>query len=878
MFVFKVKNKSPLNTLQNNVFTNNFFNEIISSYDFLAYSINHQIRENEIKYSYIINYENPKDKFTVNCDHCNATLNLLKHYDYQTNLIKCYDCRNEKSYTPTEDFKNEIVKEKINIEKEEFKLTKFTITNKGVLINYNQKYIKWPKNSEQDYNLNLNRKDAEKIGKGMTGNIFKKQIKNGEFVSIKIYDFKSKLAKNLELYKRLIERELEIQLESTLVYKSLYIVPLKYVYKEDKKIYFVNEYMNEGNLSKIIKKYHDKLMNIMEENPSEMEKIIFTIIYQITQGLLELNANFSTIHYDLKTDNILVNELGMVKLIDFGISRINKKISNDELFAVEEINNKLNKQDKENCSPYDPKNMNEERIALSKINESCFIDYQTQFHELEQLLLDKDNYSKIKPANYFSENVNDARNFELIRFITKNLSPFLKYDSNKLNYKGFKKCLEKMKLKYNCSLIKDNSLIYIQNEKKNSSLYKFDIWSLGVILYYLLVGEEDLANCLKIGINKNPKYNENFFKELKGKFSLSNELIDFLKGCLSYDVDKRFGIIEVMNSKWFKIQMKGGLDENWLYKLKGINKKNEKYENFKVREIITLKESKPNFNSMNKHPFILNGNENEINLCFNDFNDGLENLCKIDFRNLIVLNLGGNGITDASCLCDGNILSNLKVLDLGVNKISDVYFLQCHEKSPLEMLVLSNNEITDESMEIFKEIKFENLFFLDLRKNKIKDINFFSNENFPKLEYLNISDNQIENINILSDNSFPSKTLKYLSLNLNKIEDIMCLENVHFNNLERLNLSNNNINKVFEFKKEFYPRLIFLNLYQNNIKDISPLERIMLDLPCIKYIFLLQNPITNNELLKKLESISLDFNKSTTSDLIEILPNIILGV
>ena len=867
--------------------SNRGFNFLISNLYFFTYYINHSTRYNEVNYSYIIDNEKSINDLTINCKYCNALLNLIKHYDPQENIIKCYDCKKEDDWILSKEDKKIISEEKISIEKNEFKLIdKYTITNKGVVINYNQKYIKWPLNSKENYyNLTVNLTKDEKIGNGMTGSIFKKQLKNGEFVSIKIYDPENKdFEKDIEKFKRCIERELIIQLESTLIYKSLYIIPLKYVYKVDKKIYFINEYMNEGDLSKVIEKYHNKLMDIKDKNPFEMEKIIFTIIYQIAQGLLELNANFKTLHFDLKPDNILINEFGMVKLIDFGVSRMNKHINSDEYFGKKN-NINVNKIDKRS-SPYDPKNEEEENIVLSKINESVYLIVLQKINEMEKIILNqKYNSIKLNPQDLKSfykiqNNILEGSSFDL-----RNLDPFTLgpalikaiFDlmgtfSKDNNLKPIlKEMLIKLKSKYQSSLIQDNSLIYLQNENQNRNLYKFDIFSLGVILYFLLVGNQDLAYSLKCNIYEDPEDNEYFFEELKKVYSLSDEFIKFLKGCLCYDVNKRFDILQVINSEWFKIQiLNGGLDENWLYKLKGINKKNLKYENFRVREIIKLKNSIPSKVSINKKSFIFNGNEIEINLSFNSLNQGWEDLGKVDFKNLITLNLSGNSITDVSCLANGNILSNLKILDLSANKICNIDFLLHDQTSQLEAFSLNNNIITDENMQVFNFITFEKLFFLDLGKNKIKNIYFLTKGKYQKLELLNLSYNKIENIEILSDKNFPSKALKYISLKNNRIVNIMCLNNIHFENLEVLNLDYNKINKVFEFKKEFYPKLRILNLFSNKIEDILPLKRIMLDLPCIKYVFLLKNPTTADS-LQLIKAISIDFNKISLFGTSEII-------
>lgn len=98
---------------------------------------------------------------------------------------------------------------------------------------------------------------------------------------------------------------------------------------------------------------------------------------------------------------------------------------------------------------------------------------------------------------------------------------------------------------------------YIAPDVLNKSYNeKCDIWSLGVILYILLVGY--------------PPFNGSDDKKIidavkKGKFTLdepewdnvSEEAIDLVKKCLTYDPDKRVSAGEALDHAWFKKFAKG---------------------------------------------------------------------------------------------------------------------------------------------------------------------------------------------------------------------------------------------------------------------------------------------------------------------------------
>lgn len=78
------------------------------------------------------------------------------------------------------------------------------------------------------------------------------------------------------------------------------------------------EYMNLGSLDKVLKNIKIKKLS----PPCIPETILSKITKQILLGLSYLHKEKHQIHRDIKLANILINSDGIVKLTDFGISRI----------------------------------------------------------------------------------------------------------------------------------------------------------------------------------------------------------------------------------------------------------------------------------------------------------------------------------------------------------------------------------------------------------------------------------------------------------------------------------------------------------------------------------------------------------------------------
>ena len=128
--------------------------------------------------------------------------------------------------------------------------------------------------------------------------------------------------KNLEVIIKIISKENIIhiiqEVSNMIKYKSFYIPKFLGFFESEKYFGLVMEFVEGLNLTKII--YLEKQSKI---TLSLIQKLNYLI--QLSSVIDYLNSN-NLVHRDLKTDNILVDKLGQLKLIDFGISLQGKKI------------------------------------------------------------------------------------------------------------------------------------------------------------------------------------------------------------------------------------------------------------------------------------------------------------------------------------------------------------------------------------------------------------------------------------------------------------------------------------------------------------------------------------------------------------------------
>jgi len=201
---------------------------------------------------------------------------------------------------------------------------------------------------------------------------------------------------------------------------------------------------------------------------------------------------------------------------------------------------------------------------------------------------------------------------------------------------------------------------------------------------------------------------------------------------------------------------------------------------------------------------------------------------------------------------------DVKALDLEGKKLTDLNGIElCTD---LEELKLGANHIDD----IAQLANLGNLRILDLKSNDFNNIEPL--KNLSNLEELNLYSNEIEDISPLL--SLPK--LKKLNLGSNKISDFIPLSQLTgltelklaYNNIFRppslaglkelkvLNLTSNSI-YYMDFIADLPPNLEELNLYGNNVKDVSSLAR----LSGLKKLVLQNNNLNDIAPLKNLTSL-----------------------
>ncbi|KAG7664085.1 CLA4 [[Candida] subhashii] len=139
----------------------------------------------------------------------------------------------------------------------------------------------------------------EKAGQGASGNVYLAEKKStGEKVAIKQMDL------NLQPRKELIINEILVMKDS--LHPNIVNFLDSYL-RKDNDLWVIMEYMEGGSLTEIIENNEFKLS----------EKHIATICFETLKGLQHLHKKH-IIHRDIKSDNVLLDARGNVKITDFG--------------------------------------------------------------------------------------------------------------------------------------------------------------------------------------------------------------------------------------------------------------------------------------------------------------------------------------------------------------------------------------------------------------------------------------------------------------------------------------------------------------------------------------------------------------------------------
>ena len=242
-----------------------------------------------------------------------------------------------------------------------------------------------------------------------------------------------------------------------------------------------------------------------------------------------------------------------------------KNIKNEKLYSIKHIikeSLKDNKDEKINLI------QNEINIQKRLIHPNILRLYSFFEDEKNYLIVfeyAKNNiYSKIKKEgklkeemayNIFTQILSSLYFLHTNNYIHRNIRPenILINENNEIKLTNFSYCTE-IKDKKLTTIIK-NKVEYISPEMIREQPYNqsIDIWSIGVLLYYILHGYSPFGS-----IEDNVNYDEIIRNIIIDKFTiddklnLSNECIDLINKLLEFDCDKRINIKEILIHPWIK--------------------------------------------------------------------------------------------------------------------------------------------------------------------------------------------------------------------------------------------------------------------------------------------------------------------------------------
>ena len=179
-------------------------------------------------------------------------------------------------------------------------------------------------------------------------------------------------------------------------------------------------------------------------------------------------------------------------------------------------------------------------------------------------------------------------------------------------------------------------------------------------------------------------------------------------------------------------------------------------------------------------------------------------------------------------LADSNFL-NLEVLSLSNDNIINIKPLLSMKAPNLKKLNLSSNKITDNYIDIIKDLNFPELNFLSLSRNyfhKYKIFNCFKNH--EKLSTLYLGSNKFEDI--INNNNiiqYDLSTIKVLGLSQGVFSNntIKLISTFKLDNLEDIYIYGNNLNSLSFVENIECPKLKLFYAQSNNIKDFWPLKK-----------------------------------------------------
>lgn len=342
------------------------------------------------------------------------------------------------------------------------------------------------------------------IGQGGTGKtiLVKDPITDINFICKKYYP--QNVSKKVEYFKRFIE---EIKIMYLLSHPNIVRIYNYYLYPESNTGYILMEYVEGSKIDNYL---------IFENN-----NVYEDIFFQLIEGFKYLEEN-NILHRDIRNENILISNNGIVKIIDFGFGKKNECKSKENASIIlnwpvtelpDEIYNSIY-------------NHQTEVYFVGKlfngILESGFIDDFKYQHIIDKMIVSNPN----KRVKSFSE---------VIQLMSEDIFEELDFEeAEKEIYLTFSDCL--------ISHVTHISNKLVSITEPNKIIGSLENLIKGCLLEHTLQNNDDLISCfMENGYRYSPKKDidvkvirefYNFFKNcsiLKQKIILSN-IISRLKG------------------------------------------------------------------------------------------------------------------------------------------------------------------------------------------------------------------------------------------------------------------------------------------------------------------------------------------------------------
>jgi len=164
--------------------------------------------------------------------------------------------------------------------------------------------------------INLGSKEykiIKELGRGAFGKVYQ-VLNENKYYALKKIELIEFSEEELELY------ENEAKILSSI--NNAHIVKYYDSSKDNEFFYILMEYCEGSDLKQLIKDHKSKKEKIDE-------KTVYSIIFDICLGIKEIHQK-NLIHRDLKPDNIFIDKYKMIKIGDFGISKL---LDNNDKYA-----------------------------------------------------------------------------------------------------------------------------------------------------------------------------------------------------------------------------------------------------------------------------------------------------------------------------------------------------------------------------------------------------------------------------------------------------------------------------------------------------------------------------------------------------------------